>query len=651
MTNKKQLFDQAKRQFESGELFNCYLTLLKIGEKNLITQGIDKGYFESPIFWEDFLSDENHFTTIFNAKYADELVFYYFNRCKTPNVDFERRLALKFPHLFINGVRQTQVFLQPECLPQLLSVKFHEELQVHQKVWEWLQKQDIQRWNRIVVSWDQLKTASLSNHLINTIFWLEQRYFENDSDQNLHHLSTVYNCFVSLLMESFESGELNITEEEFYQDFHNTVFQRKNNPLEIMLNELNDWVYFNESVTIQYCYDLNTYPIWKNEKLVDFKYISEKVYENWKRDGDRYQVNRFNYDQEANEIVDYLEEEGKMDFNVIPGYYWINKETTIKIWETQMFLDDLKLDNFILRGKQVNTVEVLQSIVPYSMNRRYRYTHILEKYRVISPQWNQAYYKVIEENSIKNIDVEPYFLMSQKEYVELNLSVIKETSAEVMEDLIDLFGSQKKWGSFNRHSVSYDVWNRPFLRIGEMLFCPMLFFAKNDWFYGFAQTAIQNLNLFYNKKERKRTATLMEKHLGSLFSEKGWSVKVITDRETNSIEGDIDVFVENGDTQLLIQLKRTYFRTTLKDAFYESVQSDRKAAQQLNDGVDFLKANASIFQLKKEPIKWIVSTSFEHILTEIDGCLKVNYFELVRLLKNGNFDSLNELIDKIHLSE
>lgn len=650
MTNKKQqLFDQAKKQFESGESFNCYLTLLKDGENNLITQGIAKGCFESPVFWEDFLLAEDHLTNVFNSSYADELVFYYFNRCKVRSNDFEQQLAHRFPKLLINGVRQTQVFFRPERLSKLLKIELPEEFEVHQKVWKWLREEDAKIWNRVLTLWDGIKTDSLSNHLINMLIWLEQRYFEDDSDQHLQQLSIVYNCFVNLLMEQFESSELDVTEDKFYQNFHDSVFRRKENPLAVVLNELNDWVSFNESVTAQYCYDLNIYPVWKNEKLSGFEYVSKKVHENWQRDGESYQVNRFNYDWDANEIVDYLEEEGEMDFNMTPENYWINKETTIKIWKSQLLLNDLKLDHFVLRGREVNTVEVLHSIVPYSMNRRYRYTSVLEKYQSIFHKWEQAYYKVIEENATKNIDAEPYFLMSRKEYVELNLNVIKETSAEVMEDLIDLFGSQKKWGSFNRHSFNYDVWNRPFFRIGEMLFCPMLFFAKNDWFYAFAQTAIQNLNQKYNSVERKRTAILMEEYLGELFSKKGWSVKVITDQETSKMEGDIDVFVEDEGTQLLIQLKRTYFRTTLKDAFYESVQSDRKAAQQLNDGVDFLKTDTSIFQLKSEPVKWIVSTSFENVLTHIGGCLKVNYFDLIWMLRNEEFGSLRKLIDKMML--
>lgn len=651
MTNKKRLFDQAKKQFESSELFNYYLTLLEAGKNDFISKGIEKGYFESSIFWEDFLLADDHLTTIFNAKYADELVFYYFNRCEIRSTDFEQQLVSKFPLLFVNGVRQTQLFLQSERLSQLLSVKLPDELQVHQKVWEWLYQQDAQRWNKVIEAWDYLKGDSLSNHLINVLIWLEQRYFEDDSDQHLQHLSIVYNCFVSLLMEQFESSELDMTEDEFYESFHDSAFRRQENPLEIVLGEISNWVTINESVIVPYSYDLNVHPILGSKQLFDFEYISKKVYENWKRDGERYQVNRFNYDCDANELIDYLETKGETNFNVTPEYYFINKDTHVKILKSRLFLNDLKLQNFILRGKEVSTVEVLQSILPYSTNRLHRYIRVLEKYRLVSPKWEQAYYKVIEENSAKEIDVEPYFLMSRKEYVELNLSAMKETSQEVMEDLIDLFGSQPKWGVFNRHSVRYDVWNRPFLRIGEMLFCPMLFFAKNDWFYGFAQTAIQNLNQKYNFAERKRTAILMEEHLGSLFSEKGWSVKVITDQETSRMKGDIDVFVEDGTTQLLIQLKRTYFRTTLKDAFYESVQSDRKAVQQLNDGVGFLKSDPSIFQLKSEPIKWIVSTSFENVLTEIHGCLKVNYFDLIWMLRNGEFGSLKELIDEMNVGD
>lgn len=644
MTNKKRHFNQAKKQFESSELLNYYLTLLEAGENDFITKGIEKGYFDYSEFWVGFLSEKDHFTTVFNAKYVDELVFYYFNRCKIRSTDFEQQLASKFPLLFVNGVRKTQAFLQPERLSKLLAVKLPDEYQVHQKVWEWLNQQDTQGWNKVIVIWDQLKTDSLSNHLINTLIWLEHRYFENNSDVHLQHLSIVYNYFVSLLMTQFEFSDLDVKEDEFYQRFHEAAFRQKENPLEIVLNELNNWVAFNESVIVQYSYDLNAYPVWENEQLVNFTFISKSAFKKWQQDGERYKRNRIKYYLEGESAVDYIEKSEMLDLYKNPIDYDLNKEVQITHWKSQLFLIDLKLENFVLRGRKVNIFEVLQPLVAYSTNRLDRYIRVLEEYRLQFPDWEATYYSVIKESALKGMDVEPYFLMSQTEYIKLNLNVMKEVPEKALQDLIDLFGSQKKWGSFNRHSVNYDVWSRPFLRIGEMLFCPMLFFAKNEWFYPFAQTAIRNLNRKENIKERKRTATLMEADLGALFSEKGWNVKVISDRESSTMKGDIDVFVEDRDTQLLIQLKRTYFRTTLKDAFYESVQSDRKAAQQLNDGVDFLKTDTSMFQFKSEPVKWIVSTSFENVLTEIDGCLKVNYFDLIWMLRNRKFCSLGELV-------
>jgi len=393
---------------------------------------------------------------------------------------------------------------------------------------------------------------------------------------------------------------------------------------------------------------LNVHPIWKGEQLADFEYISQSLYENWKLDEERYHENRFRYNWQANEVVDYLEETGEIDTNKNSDYYLLDKEKYIQIWKSQLFLADLKLENFVFSGKNVSVFEVLQPLLSYSTNRLHRYVRVLEKHRSNCSSWEQAYFKVIAENSSQQIDAEPYFLMSKKKYIEMNLGVLEGISNSTLENLINLFGTQDNWKRFDRHSLNYNVWNQPFLRISEMLFCPMVFFARNDWFYGFAQTAIQNLNQKYNFAERKRTAVLMEEHLGSLFFEKEWNVKVITEQEASRMDGDIDVFVEEGNTQLLIQLKRTYFRTTLKGAFYESVQSDRKAAQQLNDGVEFLKADSSIFQLKSNNVKWIVSTSFENVFTKIDGCLKVNYFDLIWMLGNGEFDLLSELIDQIN---
>jgi len=128
------------------------------------------------------------------------------------------------------------------------------------------------------------------------------------------------------------------------------------------------------------------------------------------------------------------------------------------------------------------------------------------------------------------------------------------------------------------------------------------------------------------------------------LSQKGWVVKVLSENEANQLNGDVDIFVEDSETLLFIQLKRSHFRLTLKDAYYESINSDKKAASQLNNAELFLKTPNTIYTVSKKPIKWIVSTSCEGIAENINECKKVNYFEVLNALKNPEIQKLNDLV-------
>lgn len=259
--------------------------------------------------------------------------------------------------------------------------------------------------------------------------------------------------------------------------------------------------------------------------------------------------------------------------------------------------------------------------------------------------WQGAYMKLFENeknNSNKNY---PFLLMSNDEYSDINSRVCSIMSTK---DIINLFSfGIDKSKEFNRFNIGYSVWDKPFIRIGDKLFCPMMFFANNDWFYAFAQAGIKNLNHDSNVGERKRTSELMEQSLGDRLSEKGWAVKVINNKDANKINGDVDVIVEDESASILIQLKRTYFRLNDKDIYYESLYPDGKASQQLNDAEAFLKLDNEVHKLKHDPLKWIVTTSYENVLSEINGCTKVNYFDLLNVIKDSKVTKLIDLIDFI----
>jgi len=110
------------------------------------------------------------------------------------------------------------------------------------------------------------------------------------------------------------------------------------------------------------------------------------------------------------------------------------------------------------------------------------------------------------------------------------------------------------------------------------------------------------------------------------------------------MDGDVDLIVEDDNISLLIQVKRSSLRTSLPEYWNEKISAELKAAQQLNDAEVFIANNPNFYPLKKKVIKWMVSSSFEGLNEVIDGCRKVNYFELITFLRQNPERNLQELI-------
>lgn len=136
----------------------------------------------------------------------------------------------------------------------------------------------------------------------------------------------------------------------------------------------------------------------------------------------------------------------------------------------------------------------------------------------------------------------------------------------------------------------------------------------------------------------------MEESFANLFkTKKGWEIKLPNKEEVELMKGDIDLIVEDSSATLYIQMKRPYFRLDFKEIYYESTNSDKKAAEQLNLAEKFLSVDNQIFTSKHNPTKWIVSTSYENIGKSIKGCLKVNYFDCIKLVNSSKIKTVKHL--------
>lgn len=652
--NEGQIKKDANRYFSEENYEETITTLWQVGLDGFIDYCIKKKWFAETEFVEELLKHADIFTSVFDSQRADELLFNYFNSKNQISEKFEREVASKFPELYINAVRVSQVFLDEKRFDFLDTLVISEEFQIHKKVWKHLHGVDKNYWNAIQDNLSKLSKIQISDILTDVIIWLENKRFHKAELDNIDYLAFTYNFFIELFFKKFPQNTISTNRDEFFITLFNKLHEAINQDLGKLLDNIEQWIVFNDFTLSAYCFDLNIFP--KEENGIIYFNESPKDFYNRKLNGVRYLINNNEYNYKANEIVNKRIEKGEEN---IAGKNEYEKSTNhslaVKKQSLRYFLEDLAIENLIYNKQKIKCESLFEPLVTHSVNGKYRYERLLQKYSLNSNTWQEVFSLLTMESISQKLQVEPYIFMNRSDYKALNAKAMSKLSEEDAGEIINLFTHRvnPKY-NFNRLYVNYNVWEKPFLKIGDMLFCPMIFFANNAWFYRFAHVGIKNLGarsrghkIPENHDEEKRTSIIMEQALGRKFKINDWKVYVTTEEDENKMNGDVDVIIEDNDTTLYIQLKRTFFRLKPKDAYSELINSDRKAAQQLNKAEKYLNTNKEIFNPKHKPVKWIVSTSYENILADINDCKKVNYFDVINSLSQFEGKSLQDFIESI----
>jgi hypothetical protein len=667
MTEVQKINADAKSAFDKGDYPLAFLTLWKVGVDGFVSyaqredsklrckanqSGLKCNWFihsqSAKFFWEEFILNEIVFNAIFNSESADQLLHNYFTKYKQHVLELEVRLAEKFPQLFIKAIRVNQVFLNAHSIEGIKSILIESKFQVHQGLWRKLFEVEISYWSDIENKLQAILPFNLNDILSHCIIWLETKRFNDNSKHSLHHLARVYSFFIELVLNTSPEKKKELSEEDLFSKQFLNVFGAINskkslnegNAITKLLISISNWINFEEAVISPYSFDLNIEPVQVNE-LLYLCSTPEATYK-WLINGVRYEVNQLIYNLKGNEIIDHLEEK---NYTKIPGKkeldIQLNRDLAGSKWASILLLKDLACNSFQIGNKTIEVEKILNPLLTISFNKRSRYEYNLAIHSETSQNWSEAFIKVWQQAILTDIRQEPFFLMRKCEYKKLNIDATPHMKEDHTEDIVQLFSYEFiQNNKFNRFQQKYNIWQKPFMKIGDFLFCPIMFLGNNIWFYSFAQAAL------LQKFQRSETQE-MENHLGELIRGKGWNVKVINDKEAGELVGDVDIFVEDNNTLLFIQLKRTYFRLNLKDAYFDEVNVDTKAAKQLNEAEKYLRQPNHIYEIKDKPTKWILSTSFENIGNIINECHKINYFEFLNALNNPEIKRLKDLIDDL----
>jgi hypothetical protein len=600
-------------------------------------------WFRNQSFFKNIMSDEEFLDDIFQSKYFDQMIHSYYTG-KDYSFEFELQFAKKYPEKFVQSVRVNQSFLDNDRLKFYSKVNLPEELKIHQTVWQFLKNRENNIWLDSKNLLERITELSVEEILVNIILWLEEFRFNDNSAHTLAILANSYSTSITLILEA-TLGEKShaISSDTFFQIYIKYLFRKKiDNNIREYLNKVSDWECFKHDTLYPYCYDSTIKPYIKNGNIYFGR--SPEDYYKWELDGKRYEINKIKYSLDAEELVNVLI--SKNILNIPKGkdedHFHKNLILNIHLQQIGLFLNDLKIDYLVFGGKNISVRNLFTPLFSFTYNRNIRYEHSLQNFNSNSSDVFDSLKEMQLESFESNILNLPYFLMSEIDYIKHINNSISNESEKYPEELIDLFSYTINNGH-SRNTKYYDVWKKPFIKLRDKLFCPMLIFATNDWFYAFVQASLENYSNPFAIGQRKNSATEMEKYLTELFRNKKMNANLVSDEQANKIDGDVDLIVSEGDVSLLIQLKRTAFRLDLKEAYLESVNSERKAINQLNDAERFLLKNNTI-KIGKIVRKWIVTTSFENISSIIDGCYKINYFDLISALSDPDIKSLNTLI-------
>ncbi len=626
-------------QIGAEEFINCFLRSRDRNDSVLDKNLSNKEVLD--FFWNDYLSDINTIASVFTAPNSDQLLHIFFQD-KILNFDLLKELAQLSPDFLISSVRMNASFLDETYYKCLSEIVFNEEVyREHQKLWSDTRNSECELWSKVLTYWHDAKHCHIEKLLIELTMWCEDSQLKKGiGNVNwTNHLGNVYNFFINLIVA--EKNQTDSLDDDLLNDYYDDILKCRCIDHNILLfaDAASNWVFYKNNRIDHYCYD-DKYTIIQEESRWVLKSNPQDHYK-WVLNGQRYFINQLCYFLDGSGIV----ERGNIQIakGKEPGDEDVNYKLACDTFASLLFLDELCIEQFIVNRQAINKDNATKVLLQYSTNkftRNEKLKFLFQDSRNIFQIWSRI--GLIEKRD--KILRRPYVIETIESFCNLICSAennIPHLEAQNIQQFITETANINAI-SFNRFNIRYNVFLKPFIRFGTSLFTPSLFLGTNSWFYSLAQEALLHRDDTKNQKETNQQELLLGRYLNLHFKTS------VIDKEKklklNKLgKGDVDIVATDENTILLVQLKRTYFRTTTKEALYEQKQNDEKAQKQLNAVAEIALTHTREFleafglpydsEVKYTIHKWHVSNSFENVGVIINGCNKLNYFDVVRGLR------------------
>ena len=219
------------------------------------------------------------------------------------------------------------------------------------------------------------------------------------------------------------------------------------------------------------------------------------------------------------------------------------------------------------------------------------------------------------------------------------------------EGILDFWTSD--WSSLSKKlrnqvpGLEPGLFERPIIKMGRYLFqLPWVVGVQNN-----SSAAINNLRRIGSRRTEAGVEThRIEARLAALFESKGFNVQLNyePERTPGHNPGEVDLICSRDGSILVIEIKSTFLRPSMKDAWLHATNTLRKAGLQIARKTEAVKralatdSNLTSTLGFKQGDKaaavhgWIVDTSIEHDHERFNGFLKVSLEEVLIALRNDS---------------
>lgn len=562
------------------------------------------------------------------------------------NLDLISTCAKLYPTIFTRAVKSSKIFIENESNFTMLKneLKNESSLKDFFLVCDILTKQ-YRELNDEVISYRQI----LNSYGYLDLLCLTSLYMMKNIEKSVkniylfEHNGRVFSKILQDRLREVDRKKRAI-DESYVQEKLAKYFISPNQvenfeEFEQLVNVYMELIAFEEGVLSTFCYDENYIVSLEKEYVCLTPLNVEKVI-TWHWDGNKVIASNKYYLEEA---MDYVVQEYKNSRFGNPENEELNKSIFVWVNANMNMLADLYGVDKSIHLDNHTTLEILPVVQGLSSLIGLYGKEFINKYLDFKKGyinfWEAKYYFIGKG------------ILDDKDRLPLVHSRIGKF-AKVLNDQFQItYGNEieKFWTNdlrdINRTKQKIpNLFEKPLLKIDDYVF-------KIPWVLALQNPTTTFLNsllrVHHNRPDRKNEVHISEKFIHNLFKDNGFIVESSFDLpgDENKDIGDIDVICSKDGYLFILELKSTYIRTSMQEAWVYKSKVLRKAGHQLYKRVKAVKsllAENNEFTQKfgkhTHIYSWIVDTSFDFDHEYFEGSLKISMFEIMYALNSMNKD-------------